>query len=94
MTAPTAAKLTELDDFCKPQTWLAVRTNRRCGWDNHPENASTAATFVRLAMIRLMLKRLTRPTNCSWIKTLRIGSYRSRAFILAKAISIGLKSGL
>ena len=27
--------------------------------------ATTVAAFVRLAMIRLMLKRLTKPTPCS-----------------------------
>jgi hypothetical protein len=27
--------------------------------------AATVAAFIRLAMIRLMLKRLTKPTSCS-----------------------------
>jgi len=28
-------------------------------------HAATVAAFVRLAMIRLMLKRLTKPSHCS-----------------------------
>jgi hypothetical protein len=55
--------------------------------------AGTAAAFVRLAMIRLMLKRLTRPTNCSRIETLRMGSYKNgQNYILINAPIRGLPS--
>lgn len=53
-----------------PKRWIVERTfawisrNRRL-MREFERYASTAAAFVRLAMIRLMLKRLTRPTNCS-----------------------------
>jgi transposase len=50
--------------------WIVERTfawftrNRRL-MREFERYASTAAAFVRLAMIRLMLKRLTRPSACS-----------------------------
>jgi transposase len=53
-----------------PKRWIVERTfawisrNRRL-MREFERYAGTAAAFVRLAMIRLMLKRLTRPTNCS-----------------------------
>ena len=53
-----------------PKRWIVERTlawisrNRRLARD-FERYARTVAAFVRLAMIRLMLKRLTRPTPCS-----------------------------
>jgi putative transposase len=53
-----------------PKRWIVERTlasishNRRLA--RHFERyARSAAAFVRLAMIRIMLKRLTRPAHCS-----------------------------
>ena len=53
-----------------PKRWIVERTfawisrNRRLARD-FERYARTVAAFVRLAMIRLMLKRLTKPTPCS-----------------------------
>jgi transposase len=53
-----------------PKRWIVERTfawisrNRRLARD-FERYARTVAAFVRLAMIRLMLKRLTRPNPCS-----------------------------
>ena len=53
-----------------PKRWIVERTfawisqNRRLARD-FERYARTVAAFVRLAMIRLMLKRLTKPTLCS-----------------------------
>jgi len=53
-----------------PKRWIVERTfawisrNRRLTRE-FERYASTTAAFVRLAMIRIMLKRLTRPTGCS-----------------------------
>jgi transposase len=53
-----------------PKRWIVERTfawisrNRRLARD-FERYATTVAAFVRLAMIRLMLKRLTRTTSCS-----------------------------
>lgn len=53
-----------------PKRWIVERTfawisrNRRLARD-FERYATTVAAFVRLAMIRLMLKRLTRPSLCS-----------------------------
>jgi transposase len=53
-----------------PKRWIVERTfawisrNRRLGRD-FERYATTVAAFVRLAMIRLMLKRLTKPIPCS-----------------------------
>ena len=53
-----------------PKRWIVERTfawisrNRRLARD-FERYAATVAAFVRLAMIRLMLKRLTKPTPCS-----------------------------
>ena len=53
-----------------PKRWIVERTlawishNRRLARD-FERYARTAAAFVRLAMIRIMLRRLTRPTHCS-----------------------------
>ena len=53
-----------------PKRWIVERTfawisrNRRLARD-FERYATTVAAFVRLAMIRLMLKRLTRPSPCS-----------------------------
>src|SRR3954447_11629446 len=53
-----------------PKRWIVERTfawisrNRRLARD-FERYARTVAAFVRLAMIRIMLKRLTRPIRCS-----------------------------
>lgn len=53
-----------------PKRWIVERTfawisrNRRLTRE-FERYASTAVAFIHLAMIRLMLKRLTRPTACS-----------------------------
>ena len=53
-----------------PKRWIVERTfawisrNRRLMRD-FERYATTVAAFVRLAMIRLMLKRLTIPSICS-----------------------------
>lgn len=52
-----------------PKRWIVERTfawisrNRRLARD-YERYARTVAAFVRLAMIRIMLRRLTRPTPC------------------------------
>jgi transposase len=53
-----------------PKRWIVERT---LAWISHSRRlvrdferyARTAAAFIRLAMIRIMLRRLTRPTLCS-----------------------------
>jgi putative transposase len=53
-----------------PKRWIVERTlawisrNRRLARD-FERYATTVAAFVRLAMIRIMLKRLTKPSPCS-----------------------------
>jgi transposase len=53
-----------------PKRWIVERTfawisrNRRLMRD-FERHAATVAAFVRLAMIRLMLKRITKPSRCS-----------------------------
>jgi transposase len=53
-----------------PKRWVVERTlawishNRRLARD-FERYARSAAAFVRLAMIRIMLRRLTRPSHCS-----------------------------
>jgi putative transposase len=53
-----------------PKRWIVERTfawisrNRRLTRD-FERYASTVAAFVRLAMIRIMLRRLTRSTQCA-----------------------------
>ncbi len=53
-----------------PKRWIIERTlawisrNRRLARD-FERYARTVAAFVRLAMIRIMLRRLTRPSRCS-----------------------------
>ena len=53
-----------------PKRWIVERTlawisrNRRLARD-FERYARTVAAFVRLAMIRIMLRRLTRPAHCS-----------------------------
>ena len=53
-----------------PKRWIVERTfawisrNRRLTRD-FERYAATVAAFIRLAMIRLMLRRLTRPIPCS-----------------------------
>ena len=53
-----------------PKRWIVERTfawisrNRRLARDDE-RYATSVAAFVRLAMIRLMLKRLTKPSPCS-----------------------------
>jgi transposase len=63
-------KRTDLHRFIVlPKRWIVERTfawisrNRRLARD-FERYAKTVAAFVRLAMIRLMLKRLTSPTPC------------------------------
>jgi len=52
-----------------PKRWIVQRTfawigrNRRLAPD-FERYATTVAAFIRLAMIRIMLRRLTRPTLC------------------------------
>jgi transposase len=64
-------KRTELHKFVVlPKRWVVERTlawisrNRRLTRD-YERYADTVAGFVRLAMIRLMLRRLTRTTACT-----------------------------
>jgi transposase len=64
-------KRTELHKFVVlPKRWIVERTlawisrNRRLARD-FERHASTVAAFIRLAMIRIMLRRLTSPTICS-----------------------------
>jgi transposase len=66
----TIVKRSELHKFTVlPKRWVVERTlawisrNRRLARD-FERYARTVAAFVRLAMIRLMLRRLTRPTAC------------------------------
>jgi transposase len=62
-----------------PKRWIVERTpagishNRRLARD-FERYARSAAAFVRLAMIRIMVKRLTRSAHCSGILTSWIGS--------------------
>jgi transposase len=71
-TAPLEiVKRTELHRFVVlPKRWVVERTfawisrNRRLARD-FERYARTVAAFIRLAMIRLMLRRLTRPIPCS-----------------------------
>ena len=64
-------KRTELHRFVVlPKRWVVERTfawisrNRRLARD-FERYARTVAAFIRLAMIRIMLRRLTRPIPCS-----------------------------
>ena len=64
-------KRTELHQFAVlPKRWIVERTlawisrNRRLARD-YERHARTVAAFIRLAMIRLMLRRLTRSTACT-----------------------------
>jgi transposase len=64
-------KRTELHKFAVlPKRWIVERTlawisrNRRLTRD-YERYARTVAAFIRLAMIRLMLRRLTRSTACT-----------------------------
>ena len=64
-------KRTELHRFVVlPKRWIVERTlawlsrNRRLARD-FERYARTVVAFVRLAMIRLMLRRLTKPSRCS-----------------------------
>jgi transposase len=53
-----------------PKRWIVERTlawishNRRLARD-FERHARSVAAFIRLAMIRIMLRRLTRPVHCS-----------------------------
>jgi transposase len=80
-------KRTDLHRFVVlPKRWIVERTfawisrNRRLARD-FERYATTVAAFVRLAMIRLMLKRLTRPSPCSRIHSSWIGSNITVAFL-------------
>lgn len=62
---------TEMHKFVVvPKRWIVEPTfawisrNRRLARD-FERNASTVVTFIRLAMTRIMLRRLTRPKHCS-----------------------------
>jgi hypothetical protein len=64
-------KRSELHRFVVlPKRWIVERTlawishNRRLARD-FERYARSAAAFIRLAMIRIMLRRLTRPAHCS-----------------------------
>jgi transposase len=64
-------KRSELHRFVVlPKRWIVERTlawishNRRLARD-FERYARSAAAFVRLAMIRIMLRRLSRPSHCS-----------------------------
>ena len=64
-------KRTELHRFVVlPKRWVVERSfawigrNRRLARD-FERYARTVAAFIRLAMIRIMLRRLTRPIPCS-----------------------------
>ena len=64
-------KRTDLHHFVVlPKRWVVERTfawisrNRRLARD-FERYATTVAAFVRLAMIRIMLRRLTRPSHSS-----------------------------
>jgi transposase len=64
-------KRSELHKFViLPKRWIVERTfawigrNRRLARD-FERYASTVAAFIRLAMIRIMLRRLTRLNHCS-----------------------------
>jgi transposase len=64
-------KRSELHRFViLPKRWIVERTlawishNRRLARD-FERYARSAAAFIRLAMIRIMLRRLTRPAHCS-----------------------------
>ena len=64
-------KRTELHTFAVlPKRWIVERTlawisrNRRLMRD-FERYARTVAAFARLAMIKIMLRRLTKPTACS-----------------------------
>jgi transposase len=64
-------KRNELHKFVVlPKRWIVERTlawisrNRRLARD-YERYARTVAAFIRLAMIRIMLRRLTRPTVCA-----------------------------
>jgi transposase len=46
------------------RTFAWISRNRRLARD-FERYAATVTAFVRLAMIRLMLRRLTKPTPCS-----------------------------
>jgi transposase len=53
-----------------PKRWIVERTfawisRNRLLMRDFERYAATVAAFVRLAMIRLMLKRLTKPSHCS-----------------------------
>ena len=64
-------KRTELHNFVVlPKRWIVERTfawiarNRRLARD-FERHASTVVAFIRLAMIRIMLRRMTRLNPCS-----------------------------
>src|SRR5437868_12636823 len=64
-------KRTDLHKFAVlPKRWIVERTlawisrNRRLARD-YERYAGTVAAFIKLAMIRLMLRRLTRSTACT-----------------------------
>jgi transposase len=54
-------------------TGCSISRNRRLARD-FKRYSRTVAAFVRLAMIRVMLRRLTRPCHSTLIATSRIGS--------------------
>ena len=69
--AVSVVKRNELHKFVVlPKRWIVERTlawisrNRRLARD-FERYARTVEAWIRLAMIRLMLRRLTRPSHCS-----------------------------
>ena len=67
----TIVQRNELHRFAVlPKRWIVERT---LAWISHSRRlardferyARSAAAFVRLAMIRIMLRRLTRPAHCA-----------------------------
>ena len=69
LAAPMSMQARRGSSCFRPRKWIVERTfawisrNRRLARD-FERYATTVAAFIRLAMIRLMLRRLTRSTLC------------------------------
>jgi transposase len=69
---PTAAIIDSQSAKGAPKGGLRSIRKAKCGLESHRprrlmrdfERSRTVAAFVRLAMIKLMLRRLTKPTGC------------------------------
>lgn len=83
MTASTTAKLTELDDFCKPQTGLAVPNNPRFGWDSHPARTSKPASGHTIFPYLLRQLPLKRPNKVSAMDITYIPMARGIVYLAA-----------